>query len=134
MLTILKAIWLSQSFNRIIKSLSSKFMRASFFHCVQESADPELEAKDLAPQPCLVAVGTPTNCKAVFLSCEETILCEVPLADTALLILATFSVFNMHFTPGYSNFYFFLEYHFLGSKPPKRTKLQNFITMLYHLK
>ena len=39
---------------------------ASFFVRVQESADPEKEAKGLAPQPCLVAVGTPTNCRAAF--------------------------------------------------------------------
>ena len=89
----------------------------NIFICVQESANPVVEAENLGPQPTLVVLGTPTNCKAAFfkatfLACEGTILCKVPLVDVLLFLLATFFVFNMHFTPGCANFVFFLEYFF----------------------
>ena len=55
------------------------------------------------------------------------VLCKVKLTDIILALMAAFYVFNVHYTPGCSNIYAFLDAYYLSIKPSKKTKLASFM-------
>ena len=74
--------------------------------------------------------GLTSKPKDAYIATEGLVLCKVPIQQVPFVLLSTYYVFNMQYSHGCSNFFSFLEFLFLGIKPPKRTKLQHFITGL----
>ena len=90
-----------------------------------------LEAKNqVHPQPVIIVRGEKNRIKDAFIVTESHLLCKVPVLELPFLLLATFYIFNMQYPSGCTNFYSFLEFFFLGIEPPKRSKLQHFITSI----
>lgn len=88
-------------------------------------------AKDAKfPQPFVVVRGEVRNLHDGFMCVEGKVVCEVPLDSIPYILLCVFYTFNLQYTQGCTNFYSFMEYLFLGVTPPKRSKLQHFITSI----
>lgn len=102
-----------------------------YFVALQEDANINSEAKmQLHPQPTIVIQGEVNNMKAAYIAVEGHILCKVPVKQLPFMLLFVYYVFNLKYPSGCSNFYSFLEYLFLGVTPPKRSKLQHFLTSI----
>lgn len=87
--------------------------------------------KDLpVPQPLIVIKGSPKEPKEAFLFVDRVVLTKVPLQKITLALMAGFYVFNIHYTVGCSNLFTFLETYFLSYKPPKKTRLSNFLSQI----
>lgn len=82
------------------------------------------------PQPLIIVKGCLQEPKEAYLVVDRMILCKLKLANVPLALLAAFYVFNVHYTPGCSNFYTFLESYFLSLKPPKKARIGNFLSQL----
>ena len=52
----------------------------------------------------------------------------MPFDEIPYTLLCAFYGFNIQYTSGCTNFYSFFEHIFLGVTPPKRSKLNHFIT------
>ena len=62
------------------------------------------------PEPFVVVVGDHHSAEQVFLVCENKTVCEIPLKDIPIYLVAIYYVFNMcYLTKGCTNFYAFLE-------------------------
>ena len=87
--------------------------------------------KDLTvPQPVIIVRGTLRQPKDAFLASDKMVLCKISIVHTPLALMAAFYVFNMHYTPGCSNFFSIMETYFLGYTTPKKTRLANFLAQL----
>ena len=92
------------------------------------------EAKKLVgPQPIAIVRGTVGNPKDAYIAVDSEVLCQVPLDIIPFILLCAFYVFNIHYTPGCTNLFSFLEFYFLEVTPPKRGKLQHFITCIANI-
>ena len=61
-------------------------------------------------QPCIAIRGTLASPVDAFLSIEKTVLSKlIRLKDIGLTLIASFYAFNMHYTPGLTNFYMLFE-------------------------
>ena len=85
------------------------------------------------PQPVVIVRGTYTKFKDAYLVCEKIVLCKIT-QDLPIILFAAYYVFNMQYCSGCTNFYSFFEVLFLAIKPPKRTRLNNFLNMLENIK
>ena len=68
--------------------------------------------------------------KDAYIAIEGQVLCKVPILELPFMLLSVFFIFNMQYPCGCTNFYSFLEFIFLEVTPPKRSRLQHFITSL----
>ncbi len=82
------------------------------------------------PQPVIVVKGSLQNPKEAFLVADKIHICKIKFGNIPLVLMAAFYVFNVHYTPGCSNFYSFLESYFLSVKLPKKARLGNFVSQL----
>lgn len=82
------------------------------------------------PQPLIVVRGCMEQPADTFLAVDRLILCKIKVAHAPLALLAAFYVYNIHYTPGYSNFFQLLECYFLDAKMPKRSRICNFMAEL----
>ena len=74
-------------------------------------------------QPCLLARCGEGKVKDIYLAIEKTIICQVKVEQSILLLFSSFYVFNLHYIASCTNFYHFFEILFLrkklvGCKPP----------------
>lgn len=84
--------------------------------------------------PLVIIKGTLTDPKCAYLTTEKELLFEVPIKEIPLVLLASFYVFDMKYTQGFTNVFMFLEHYFLGLQVPKeKTKINNFISQLAHV-
>ena len=98
---------------------------------MQKNADADVEAKKIEhPQPAVLVRGETKKPHDAYICTEGQVLCSIPLDEATYALLCVFYTFNMQYTSGCTNFYSFLEYIFLGVTPPKRCKLQHFITSI----
>ena len=68
-------------------------------------------------QPCTAFRGTLASPVDAFLCVEKTVLSKLTrLKDIGLILIASFYAFNMHYTPGLTNFYMFFECFMLNQK------------------
>ena len=98
-----------------------------------QEGDIYLAAKALPPHPCLIVERRGEVPKDTYLATEGQILCKIPNEQAPFVLLSIFYTFNMQYPSGCTNLYSFLEYLFLEITPPKRSKLQHFITALEHI-
>ena len=82
------------------------------------------------PQPTVIIRGRLAAIKDCYLVVEKTILCKVESTNALLVLLAAFYVFNMHYTPGFSNLPTFLEVFLLDTKVPRKTRLGQFLSQM----
>lgn len=101
------------------------------YTCIQEDADVTIEARNqIHSQPIAIVRGVTENPKDAFIVTEGQLLLKVPLEKIPFILLTTFYVFNMQYPSGCTNFFSFLEFFFLDVTPPRRSKLQHFITSI----
>ena len=100
--------------------------------CIQECADVSAEAKAIKlPQPVvIVRADNIVKPKDAYIVTEGQVLCQMPMEDIPYCLLCAFYAFNMQYTCCCINFYSFVEHLFLGVEPPKRVKLQHFLTSI----
>ena len=65
---------------------------------------------------------------------ERELLCKVPIQDIGLLLLSTFYVFDMQYTPGLINFYTFIETILLAKKYQDKTRISTYGELVCTLK
>lgn len=100
-----------------------------------ENANVKATGKELkAPQPCVIIRGCMSNPKDAFLAAEKSVLCRISrVQELGLILLASFYVFNMHYTHGFANFFTFLECILLDQKAPKeKTRIGHLMAQLQH--
>lgn len=66
--------------------------------------------------------------KDAYITTEGQILCKVPVLEVPFVLLSVYYIFNMQYPSGCTNFYSFLEHMFLDVAPPRRSRLNHFIT------
>ena len=114
-----------------------KFVNLFLLFFLKDDTDISASAKAVEfPQPCLIVrkmIEDPRAPTEAYVATEGQVLCKVPLEQAPFVLLSTFYTFNMQYTNGCTNFYSFLEYLFLETVPPKRSKLQYFITSLANI-
>ena len=64
-----------------------------------------------------------------FLTCEKSIISEIPAENVALILLAAYYTFNIQYPQDCNNVFSFLEVLFLNATPPKRTKPHQVLNM-----
>ena len=86
-------------------------------------------------EPTIVIRGSLVSIKDMYLVIQKQVLCKIPeIKDVVLILLASFYVFNMHYTSGFSNLFMVLEHYIMGRTIPKsKTKVHNFIAQLAHI-
>ena len=72
---------------------------------------------------------TSSPCQA-FLIADKSVVCECKIEDVALLLISAFFCFNICYTPGYNNFFVFLECIFLGSKAKLPASVKHLLAAL----
>lgn len=99
---------------------------------IQEKADLRLEEYD---EPTVVIRGSIAQVKDAFLVVENELLCKLPSAkEAALILLASSYVFNKCHTGGFTNVFILLEYSIMGRPISlQRTKLLNFTAQLAYV-
>ncbi len=68
--------------------------------------------------------------KDAFLVADKMVLSKSKVTNIHVALVAAYYVFNIHYTPGCSNFFSFLETYLLGHKAPRKTRLGNFLAQL----
>ena len=86
-------------------------------------------------EPAIVIRGSLVSIKDAYLVVQKQVLCKIPeMKDVVLILLASFYVFNMHYTSGFSNLFMVLESYIMGRSIPKnKTKVHNFLAQLAHV-
>lgn len=86
-------------------------------------------------EPAIVVRGSLASIKDTHLVIQKQVLCKIPeMKEVVLILLASFYVFNMHYTTGFSNLFMFLECYIMGRPiPSDKTKVHNFLTQLAHV-
>lgn len=74
----------------------------------------------LTSQPCLIARVNKEMVKDCFLIIEKHVVCKLGVDSAIFVLFASFYVFNLHYSPGCTNFYLLLESLFLQKKIPGR--------------
>ena len=85
------------------------------------------------PQPVIVVRGSMEHPVDAFLAADRMILCKIEAVNSPLALLAAFYVFNVHYTPGYANFFQALECYFLDTTIPKRARICDFMSEISHI-
>ena len=80
------------------------------------------------PQPVIIIRGSFKDPKDCFIATESKVLSQVPLLEIPYILICAFYALNMQYTDSCTNFYSFFEHLFLNISPPKRSKLNHFIT------
>ena len=86
-------------------------------------------------EPTIVIKGSVSLVKDAYLVIQKEVLYKIPeMNEVVLILLASFYVFNMHYTKGFSNLFMYLEYHIMGRPVPRdKTKVHNFLAQLTHV-
>ena len=71
-------------------------------------------------QPCALVRGSLQDVKDAFLVIEKQVHCKIPAQEIPLALVSAFFVFNMHYPPGCTNFYSFLECFFMSKQTPRK--------------
>lgn len=92
------------------------------------------EAKEVAIlQPVVLIRGTLANIKDAHLVCEKMMMCKLrQVEDIAVVLLAAYYTFNMHYCNGCGNVFSALEVLLMDAVPPKRTRLMSFLNAFEH--
>ena len=85
--------------------------------------------------PTIVVRGSIFRAKDAFLVVEKEVLFRLlSMTEAALILLASFYVFNKRHEGILSNLLIFLEYSIMGhSIPKKKTRVHNFLAQLAHI-
>lgn len=64
-------------------------------------------------EPTIVVRGSLASIKDAYLVIEKQVLCKIPeMKEVVLILLASFYVFNFHYTNGFSNLFVFGVLHY----------------------
>ena len=94
-----------------------------------------MAARDvITAEPTIVIRGNIVQIKDAFLVIEKEMVCKLPnITEVALILLASFYVFNKRHTGVFSNLFILLEYSMMGrSVLRKKTRVCNFLAQLAH--
>lgn len=109
-------------------------MSCALYFYTQECDDVKAKAKSIKlPQPVLLVRGEITMPKDAHIITEGHVLSELPFEDLLYVLLCCFYSFNMQYTHSCTNFYSFIEHLFLEVVPPKRVRLQHFLTSINNI-
>lgn len=86
-------------------------------------------------EPTIVIKGSLTSIKDAYVLVQKQVVCRIPkMKEAVLILLASFYVFNMNYTKGFSNLFMFLECYIMGRAiPSDKTKVHNFLAQLAHV-
>ena len=86
-------------------------------------------------EPTIVVRGSLTSIKDAYLVVQKQVVCKIPrIKEAILILLASFYIFNMNYTRGFSNLFMVLECYIMGRAiPSDKTKVHNFLAQLAHV-